>query len=229
MQNPRLRKAHDLEAYRKRVKDDAFELLLTMKVVEPLLSRQLYSETEPVEMYLRRILTRHLVLNLTRLLEKISNGKTGVTASIASLALLAKAEGVLNEAAHVDILSRLNTIENRFETRGVSKADLVRFRHIEIAHTLIPHDETENELWAEIVLEYAAEIIAFAADVETQLIAAGCATPIDTSGFAEKWEIWSAEFWARKTASQPEAVCFALALALLLRFPPVRPRPRAIR
>jgi hypothetical protein len=71
---------------RKLVCEDAFEAQLAAKMAIPLLGGALPKMTNhySVGVFLRRALTRYLGLVLSRLLDKPENGRTGMTASIAS-------------------------------------------------------------------------------------------------------------------------------------------------
>jgi len=87
-------------ACRERVHDDAFEAQIALYMVAPLLKNALnelkLDYLRDSGLFLRRALVRYLALGLCRLLDKPNDsGKTGMTASISSL--LVMAEGVLGE------------------------------------------------------------------------------------------------------------------------------------
>jgi hypothetical protein len=119
---------------RKHVLDDAVELMETFGIVTPLVTTTKIAT--PAQLLLRRLLTRHVILVLTRLHAKAGKGQTGITASI---------DGVLEAVAKASQLSptevdrfkmRRAGLQKDMEPDGVSFADIHLFRTTELAHSL---------------------------------------------------------------------------------------------
>jgi len=104
------------EDHRTRVKDDAFELIVAVKIVEPLLSSNL--ETS-VPTFLRRVLSRYAILGVTRLMAPIGTGKTGTTVSLRSLLQLAGSANILSPEFIASIKARISKLETEFEHEGL--------------------------------------------------------------------------------------------------------------
>jgi hypothetical protein len=189
--------AHPIfDDHRKRVKDDAFELIVGVKILEPLLSSDLSADVEKVPIFLRRILSRYAILGVTRLLAPIGTGKTGTTASFRSLLHLAATANILPSKFIVGIKARISKVGTEFEREGFALQDLMHLRHTQIAHTLIPHQDS-NQVWAHTVVEAADELFAIATEIESALVEAGCQPLIDTSSAPGEWEAESLKFWTK--------------------------------
>jgi len=186
------------DAHRKRVKDDAFELIVAIKILEPLLSGALHAlgaaDVEKIPIFLRRILTRYAILDITRLLAPIGAGKTGTTASLRSLLWLAAKANTLPAAFLLSTKTRIAKVEKEFEREGFEVRDLMHLRHTQIAHTLIAHQDS-NQIWAHTLVEAADELFAIATDIEKALVEGGCEPLIDTSSAPAAWEAESLKFW----------------------------------
>jgi hypothetical protein len=165
--------AHPMfDDHRKRVKDDAFELIVAIKILEPLLSGDLSADVDKIPIFLRRILSRYAILGVTRLLAPISTGKTGTTASIRSLLHLAARANILPSKFIGNIKARISNVETVFEREGFALQDLMHLRHTQIAHTLIPHQDS-NQVWAHTIIEAADELFAITTEIEKALVDAG--------------------------------------------------------
>ena len=185
----------EFEDHRSRVKDDAFELIVAVKIVEPLLTGNM--ETG-VPTFLRRILSRYAILSVTRLMAPIGTGRTGTTASLRSLLHLAGESCILP----VDFIGSINVkiakLETEFERDGFTLKDLNHLRHTQIAHTLIAH-EGANQVWMHAVIEAAEDLFEISTEIESALVDAGCSPLIDNSAAPETWRVKSSEFWSENT------------------------------
>lgn len=193
--------AQKLDDHRKRVKDDAFELILAVKIVEPLLSRQIESG---VPTFLRRILTRYAILGVTRLLAPAETGKTGTTASLRSLIALARRDEAISAEFAARTVAKIDQLAKEFERDGFSLKDLVHLRHTQIAHTLIPH-QVSKEVWMHTIIEVANALFGLVKEVEETLVAAGCEPLTDISAAPAEWEAKSIEFWTRLSRDSSKA------------------------
>jgi hypothetical protein len=180
------------EHHRSRVKDDAFELIVAVKIVEPLLSGDL--ETG-VPTFLRRILSRYAILGITRLMAPIGTGKTGTTASLRSLLQLSGEANKLSADFIGSIKARIAKLETEFEREGFTLKDLTHLRHTQIAHTLIAH-QNANQVWMHAVIEAAEKLFEISTEIESALVGAGCPPLIDNSAAPELWRVKSSEFWS---------------------------------
>jgi hypothetical protein len=109
------------QACRKLVHDDAFEAKIASHMVLPLLQNALKEmKTKYLSgsgIFLRRALTRYLALVLCRLLENPNDsGKTGVTASIASLLKATETEALLTQ-------EKIGQLRSKFEKIKADAAD----------------------------------------------------------------------------------------------------------
>jgi hypothetical protein len=176
-----------------RVKDDAFELIVAVKIVEPLLSNEPKTD---VPKFLRRILSRYAVLGVTRLMAPIGTGRTGTTASLKSLLQLAGSENILPAEFIEDMNARVSNLETEFEHEGFTLQDLTHLRHTQIAHTLIPHQDA-NQVWMHAIVEAADKLFEIATEIEKALVDAGCPPMVDNTSAPKEWEAKSLEFWTR--------------------------------
>lgn len=162
-------------ACRQLVHDDAFEARLAVHMALPLLKdtlRHLKGEhLHDCGVFLRRALTRYLTIALCRLLDKPQeSGRTGITASIASLLEMAKDEEVL-------LGETVSTLQAEFEKIKKSAAEgeydlvmaLYDLRTTQVAHSLIPWEEPTDTLWSHHVVDFAEAIFDFVVRLETTL------------------------------------------------------------
>jgi hypothetical protein len=182
-----------LEDHRTRVNDDAFELIVAVKIIEPLLSNNIEAG---VPMFLRRILSRYAILDVTRLMAPVGTGKTGTTASLRSLLHLAESENILSPEFIAKIKARLSKLEGEFEHEGFTLKDMTHLRHTQIAHSLIAHTDA-NQVWMHAVIEAADKLFETATEIEKALVAAGREPLIDNSAAPREWEAKSLKFWQR--------------------------------
>src|SRR5579863_324516 len=156
---------------RKHVLDDAMELMETLGIVTPSVTTA--KITAPAQLLLRRLLTRHVLLVLTRLHANAGKGQTGITASI---------DGVLEAVANA---SQLTTTEiDSFKTRrdglkkdmepdGVSFADIQLFRTTELAHSLhAPGANSVGICWY-VIDNFARGTYELVRDIESALLKGG--------------------------------------------------------
>jgi hypothetical protein len=157
---------------RKLVCDDAFETQLAAEMATPLLSGTLtkINEHYPVGVFLRRSLTRYLALVLSRLLDKPENGRTGVSASIASLLDMAQTEAILDNTQIERFVSDFEKIKN---SAAQGAYDLVRalrdLRNIHLAHTLIPWNRPRDDVAGHHLTDFAEAIFNFVMTLDQAL------------------------------------------------------------
>ena len=115
-----------------------------------------------IGVFLRRALTRYLGLVVSRLLDKPENGKTGITASIASLLEMARDEAIFTPAQVQGFISEFEEIKKA----AAGEYDLVRalrdLRNIHLAHKLIPWQEPGADVAGHHLIEFAEAISNFA-------------------------------------------------------------------
>jgi hypothetical protein len=129
---------------RKHVTDDAFELMATVCLVTPLVTGARISD--PTKLLLRRVLSRHVVLVLTRMHAHAGTGPTGVTASIQGV-LDALRAGSRHRPAEIDAFTlRRRSLLTNMEADGVSLKDVTMFRNSELAHSLHAHDPAKADI-----------------------------------------------------------------------------------
>ncbi|WP_377829296.1 hypothetical protein ACFKHW_04265 [Bradyrhizobium lupini] len=143
-------------------------------MVEPLLGKMTQIKANYIyqtSLFLRRSIVRYLVLALYRLLDKPNEkGKTGVTASIESLLEMARSEDVLS-GQQVDQFTR---DFEKIKTDGVQGeynfVQAIRdLRNIQVAHSLIPHADPTDQLWAHHLSDFADEIFRLMVELEGAL------------------------------------------------------------
>jgi len=180
------------------VHDDAFEAQITLHMVLPLL-KNVVRELKRDYLYksgvfLRRSLTRYLVLALFRLIDKPNeSGATGVTASISSLLEMAKAEKVLTD----DQIRQFTDDFNEIKSEGAQgEYDLVQairnLRTIQVAHSLIPKLDPTDQVWAHDLADFAEAIFNFVVDLEAALEKATGITLTDLRENADAGQFWRA-------------------------------------
>lgn len=190
---------------RKLVYDDAFEGRVTADLAIPLLgnvpnemkTKYLYD----VAIFLRRILTRYLALVMCRLLEKPNDsGKTGVTASIASLLEIIRDEALLDAKTIDDLCAEFERIKNG---AADGEYDLVKslfgLRNMQIAHSLIPWKEPTEELWAHHLLDFVDAIFGFVVKVEEALTTATGTALGNLEESVQSFRESAGQFWRAQT------------------------------
>ena len=133
----------------KHVIDDAVELVATLGVATPLIRPLAYEvdeERQKVARFLRATLSRHVILVATRLHAPKGTGPTGETASINSYLYYAEAEDALTSAQADEFRSKRKAVVAKLEREGIPFADLLTFRHSELAHSLHRTLPFENQL-----------------------------------------------------------------------------------
>jgi hypothetical protein len=190
-----------LNACHRLVHDDAFEAQITLHMVKPLLE----NAPEKISLgylsqsgiFFRRVLTRHLALALSRLLEEPNErGRTGITASIAGLLKMARSESVLDQAK----IEKFNADFEKIKAQAAAgEYDLVKtlreLRTGQIAHSLIPHEEPTDQLWAHDLFHFAELIFGLVEDIEAALLeTTGIALP-DLRENADKFQLSADQFW----------------------------------
>ena len=179
---------------RKHVLDDAVELMETVGIVTPLVTTANISA--PAQLLLRRLLSRHVILVLTRLHAKAGKGQTGITASI---------DGVLEAAAKASELSpaevggfkiRRAALQKDMEPDGVSFADIHIFRNAELAHSLhAPAANFAGLSWY-VIDTFARGTYELVRDIESALIKGGApnirALPADK---CDEWVTHGRALW----------------------------------
>src|SRR5262249_17969475 len=122
-------------------------------------------------LFLRRSMSRYVVLALYRLLDKPNDkGATGVTASIASLLEMARFEDILSG----DQVSKYLAEFEKIKTDGAwGEYDLVKaireLRNIQVAHSLIPHKDPTDDIWAHHLADFVDRLFSFMVDLEGDL------------------------------------------------------------
>lgn len=172
---------------RKHVLDDASELIETFGIVTPLASANV---TAPPQLLLRRLLTRHVILVLTRLHAKAGAGRTGITASIDSvLEAIAKASQL--SPAEIDgFKKRRDALQNDMEPDGVRFVDLHLFRTSELAHSLHAPAVNRTGLSWHVIDTFCRATYELVRDIEGAVLKGGAAH-IQTLP-ADKYDEWVA-------------------------------------
>lgn len=151
-------------ACRERVHDDAFETQLALHMVSPLLSSRLsdikIDYVYQSSLFLRRSIVRYLVLDLYGLLDKPNEkGKTGVTASIESLLEMARSEDILSDQQIKAFTAELEKIKAGGPSGEYDLVQAIRdLRNIQVAHSLIPHADPTDQLWAHDLVDFAEAV-----------------------------------------------------------------------
>jgi hypothetical protein len=187
-----------LEHIRQHVVGVAGDMVSTMGLVEPLFSladlSSLGAEKEHAGRFLRKLLTRNVVLFVTRLHEEAKRGRTGETASID--ALLNYAEGQLAEATIADLKQRRRDLIRDLEAEGVAYKDLYAFRTAAIAHSIHRTSTTaDNTIGYSTIADFALKTFALVLAIEQELVATGSTKFMDMPDLVEVWELRGSNFW----------------------------------
>ena len=149
---------------RKLVFDDALKARLAAEMATPLLGGELtkIKGHYPVGIFLRRSLTRYLSLVLSRLLDKLEEGRTGITASIASLLEMAHNERILSGIKIQRFVSDFDKIKTHAAQGQYDLVSALRgLRNIHLAHKLIPWENPSNDVLGHDLIEFAEAIFKF--------------------------------------------------------------------
>ena len=126
------------EHIRQHVVGVAADLVSTLGLVGPLMRledfAQLGRDKEHAGRFLRKLLTRNVVLFITRLHEPAGSSRTGGTASIDGL--LEYARGQLSDDTILELRARRVALIADLEASGVKYKDLYAFRTALIAHSI---------------------------------------------------------------------------------------------
>ena len=104
---------------------------------------------------MRGLLGRHVVLVVTRLHALKGTGPTGETASIDSYLHYAEAEGLLSAAKAQAFRSKREAAIEKLEKDGIKFAELMSFRHSELAHSLHRPTPLANKLLSLPIWDFA--------------------------------------------------------------------------
>jgi hypothetical protein len=193
----------DFSEYRKRVIEDAYELVAAVEIGEPLTLKTMdhlrRAGNNEVPIALRRLLPRAAILAMLRLLENSQTGQTGTTAGIAALAAVAESSGTLTTAQRTVVDCALAKILNDMSADGIPMRDLLTFRHAHVGHTLIPHYPLLNDLPADRVFNHARAVIAVVEKIEQAFAANGVQLEPPAMEKPSDWKRRSAEFWKHLT------------------------------
>jgi hypothetical protein len=195
--------SEDLRACRKLVRDDALEVQISLNMAAPLLKNFLREAklkcVLDAGLFLRKALVRYLTLALYRLLDKPNQmGKTGITASIASLLQMAESEGVLTKEATKKLATEIDKI--KADCAG-GEYDMVKaiiaLRDIQVAHSLIPWTDPADQLWSHHLVDFAEAVFKFVVRLDGALAeATGIALP-DLRKAADDFDESAGDFWNR--------------------------------
>jgi hypothetical protein len=189
--------------YRKRVIEDAYELVAAVEICEPLTLKTMDDLRRvgnwEVPLALRRLLARATVLVLLRLLENSQPGKTGTTAGIAALCAIGENSGALTPAQRASVDLSLTKIRDDMIADGTSVSDLTAFRHAHVGHALIPHQPLANDLPADRIFKHARAVIAVVEAIEQVFSANGVQIGPPAMENQNDWKRRSADFWKHLT------------------------------
>ena len=192
------------QACRRLVHDNGFEAKIASDMVLPLLKNALNElKTKYLRdsgIFLRRALTRYAALVACRLLEEPNeSGKTGITASIASLLEMAEAESLLPAEKIAQLRAKFEKIK---ADAADGKYDLVKslrdLRNIHVAHSLIPWKEP-TDVWAHHLVDFIDALFQFVTHLETALAEATGITLGDLETNAKSFADSAGQFWRAQT------------------------------
>jgi hypothetical protein len=173
-----------IDDLRKRVTDDVFEMTATVGLVTPLVTGEVRSPNPP-QLLLRRVLSRHVVLVLTRLHAKAGAGRSGVTASIDALLNALRASSILPPDMITGFNARREMLLTNMEADGVDAADVNLFRNVELAHSLLAHNPQRADILWSTVSALAHGTGELVADMEAEIVRTG-ARPMPLLGPDER-------------------------------------------
>jgi hypothetical protein len=187
-----------LEHIRQHVVGVAGDMVTTLGLVEPLVSLDDFSalrrEKEHAGRFLRKLLTRNLVLFVTRLHEPANSGPTGETASID--ALLDYARGQLSDAVIADLKQQRQDLIKHLEVDGVAYKDLYAFRTAAIAHSIHrTSTAADNIIMYSTIAGFALKTDALVLAIEQELATTGSTKFMDMPDLVEVWKMRDSNFW----------------------------------
>ena len=161
---------------RQRVVGVAADLVSTLGLVAPLMRLedfgQLGRDKEHAGRFLRKLLTRNVVLFITRLHEPAGSGRTEETASIDGL--LEYSSGQLSDETIAELKTPRMELIADLEASGVKYKDLYAFRAALIAHSI--HREmtaADNTIFYSTIADFALKTYALVLAIERELIITG--------------------------------------------------------
>ena len=170
-----------------------------MHIVTPLLGKAM-KELKPdyysCGIFLRRALMRYLGIALYRLLDTPQRGRTGETASISSLLEMAKSDRVLDN----DQIRRFTSDFDKIKAEAAQgEYDIVKklreLRNIQLAHSLIPWQDPEGDVWGHHLVDLAEAIFNLVMKVDTAIAEATGITLANSRKSAHEFETSASRFW----------------------------------
>jgi hypothetical protein len=198
-----------LEQIRQHVVGVAGDMVTTLGLVEPLISLDddfgaLGPEKSHAGRFLRRLLTRNLVLFVTRLHEPANSGRTGEIASIDSL--LDYARGQIPDPIIANLKQQRQTLIKNLEAEGVIYKDLYTFRTAAIAHSIHRASTVaDNSIMYSTIASFALKTYDLVLAIEQELVVTGSAKFMDMPDLVEVWKMRGSNFWKELPASGPGA------------------------
>lgn len=194
----------DFFEHRKRVIEDAYELVAAVEIGEPLTLKTMgdlrRAGPDEVPIALRRLLPRFVILIMLRLLENTPPGPTGTTAGIAALTAVAENAGALTPPQHAETGAALDQLVDQMIADDLPVDDLKRFRNSRIGHSLIAHEPLSNDLPADLVFKHARALIDLVEKIEQMFAANGVNVGPPAMEKSSDWKQRSADFWKRLTS-----------------------------
>jgi len=189
-----------LAQLREHVRWDAMEIATVSTLLIPILNLddlRVLGAREPGARYLRSHFARHLALLTMRLHDDVIKvGRSGFTASIASVLQHAVCEGRLSEDKAAQLSSEREGLKATLEANGIPFHRLRAFRDTELAHSLHPHVESPEPLPVGSFLPFSYGTFDLVVEMET-LLDASCQTT-GASQIKEKeaqWQDQGPAFW----------------------------------
>jgi len=187
-----------IEDIRRRVMDDAEDLIKAISFVNPLIvSGQLYKlgvERKPIGEFLRKILARNVVLIATRLHERHGEGRTGHSASIP--ALLEYSKGQLPNLMIDAFDSDRKALVDNLERHEISFNDLYSLRTAMVAHSVHPRKPLSDKLYYSSILDFALGTYELATTIDGELVKIGMPEYWKWSDLREDWIKKGQSFWS---------------------------------
>jgi hypothetical protein len=198
----------DLKDIEKHVLDDAIELIASVGLGNPLMHTtvlfQMQGDQQKVALFLRGLLSRHVVLVLTRLHALTQVGKTGDTASIDSYLYYAEAEALLSAEEAAAFRSKRQAVIAKLESAGISFSELMTFRNAELAHSLHCPTPLANKLLSLPIWDFASDTFELVRAIEKVVSGTG---RLDTE--FQDWLDRGRAFWPE--SEEPDPVDFEAA------------------
>lgn len=186
-----------IEDIRSHVLEDAADLISTVGVVGPLISsdslKKFGRDREQVAWFLRKLLTRNVLLIVTRLHESSISGRTGETASID--ALLNYSKGSLPDGLIDEFRKRRIAIISDLEAKGTQFKSLYTFRTAEMAHSIHRGLPRSDNIFYHTLEEFARATCALVVDIDAALVGVGLKRFDDIPDLFSVWDRRGSEFW----------------------------------